>query len=94
MNCPHAVFVLYRFVKCHTADAHHFCIVIHTSLVADVLFQQVFVFEGIVVQRQAQRQGEYVRIEPVELQQKLIKVSHYHVITVCYWRQKFILHLL
>ena len=46
-------------VERHPANAHHLGIVCHTRLVTDVLFQELLVLIGVIVQRQGKRQMEY-----------------------------------
>ena len=94
MHCREAELAHHRLVERHTADAHHFGIVRHTRLVADVLFQELLVLVGIVIQGQGKRQVEPMSVNAVEQQEELIEVGDNQVVAVGYRIAQFLLHLL
>lgn len=59
MHCRQTELTHHGLVERHPANAHHLGIVCHTRLVTDVLFQELLVLIGVIVQRQGKRQMEY-----------------------------------
>ena len=82
-----------RGIQRDAADVKQVGILLHPLHGADVLFQQVFELESVIVLRDFRRQMVGDGIRPVDKEQQVIEHGHDEVVRICHRVQQLLLYL-